>query len=746
MTALDADLSGFVSRSTDGQARLELLVRGAHCASCLAKVEKAASGVPGVDNARLNLTTGKLSVAFKTSRPDPAKVIAAVEDAGYSATLFDPETAKEVRDAEGRRLTLALGVAGFGVGNVMMFSVPVWAGLFGQELDASTRSVMYWLSAIVATPCALYAGMVFFESAWRSLRRGKANMDVPISIGVILTLIVSFSETIQGGRHAYFDAAVSLLFLLLIGRWMDHQLRARAMSAAKDLLSLQAPVAHRLDAAGAQHGVPVSQIAVGDLVAVAPGERVPVDGVVAEGASSMDNALITGETAPWPVRPGSALHAGALNMDGRLIMRVQAKAEDSTLAAIARLMEAGAQSKSAYVRLADRAASIYVPVVHSLALATFIGGWALGLGPREALLRAAAVLIITCPCALGLAVPAVQIAASGRLFRKGVLVKSGAALERLAEVDTVVFDKTGVLTEGRPKLLPGQDGPLELAAQLARASRHPLAQALAREAGAGPVAMDAKEVTGLGLEGRINGRTARLGRAAFLDVDAAASTESELWFGFEGEPKSRFRFADTLRADAAETIAALKARGLAVEILSGDVRAAVAQAAAGAGVERWRAGLTPLEKSAAIDALKTAGRKVLMVGDGLNDAAALARAHASMAPGAAVDASQNAADLVFEGEGLMAVVDAIDVARAARSRALENFGFSALYNLIAAPAAMLGLINPLLAALAMSGSSLVVTLNALRMNLAARRRQGAGVRIRNPGAQADMSAEAQKGA
>ena len=721
MTVVEADLSGFLSRSANGETRLDLLVRGAHCASCMSKVEKAAASVVGVDHARLNLTTGKLSVVFKISRPDPNKVITAVEGAGYSATLFDPETAREVRDAEGRRLTMALGVAGFGAGNVMMFSVPVWAGLFGQELDASTRTVMYWLSAIVATPCALYAGWIFFESAWRSLRRGKANMDVPISIGVILTLIVSFSETLQGGRHAYFDAAVTLLFLLLIGRWMDHQLRARAMSAARDLLALQAPVARRLDAAGLEHGTPIGQIAVGDLIAIAPGERAPVDGQVVEGVSSVDNALITGETAPWDVQSGSTLRAGALNLDGRLVIKVQAKAEDSALAAIARLMEAGAQSKSAYVRLADRAASIYVPVVHSLALATFVGVWAVGLGPHEALLRAAAVLIITCPCALGLAVPAVQIAASGRLFRKGVLVKSGAALERLAEVDWVVFDKTGVLTKGRPQLLDAPAGQLAFAAQLARASRHPLSQALARAAGSGVVAEAAREVSGLGVQGLIEGRPARLGRAAFLGVDDASPTESELWFGFDGETRVRFRFADTLRPDAAQTVAALKARGVGVEVLSGDVAAAVARAASGAGIERWSAALTPIEKSEAIDRLKAEGRKVLMVGDGLNDAAALSRAHASMAPGAAVDASQNAADLVFEGEGLMAVVDALDVARAARRRALENFGFSAIYNLVAAPAAIFGLINPFIAALAMSGSSIMVTLNALRMNLAARR-------------------------
>jgi Cu2+-exporting ATPase len=721
VTALDADLSGFLGHQAAGSATLELLVPGARCAACMAKIERGVGALAGVKQARLNLTTHKLSVVFEGPTDDPARIIAALDDLGYSASLFDPSVAKAAEDREGRRLVLALGVAGFGVGNVMMFSVPVWAGLFGQELQPATRTLMYWLSAIIATPCALYAGMPFFQSAWFSLSRRRANMDVPISIGVLLTLLVSFSETLQGGRHAYFDAAVSLLFLLLIGRWLDHKLRATAQGAARDLLALQAPVAHRLDAAGVERGVPVAEVVVGDLLAVAPGERTPVDGRVEAGSSLLDNALITGETTPAAVGPGSFLHAGALNLDGRLVMRAEAQSQDSAVAAIARLMEAGAQSKSAYVRLADKAASIYVPVVHSLALGTFVGGWILGLGPREALLRAAAVLIITCPCALGLAVPAVQIAASGRLFRKRVLVKSGAALERLAEVDHVVFDKTGVLTEGRMQLVDAPAGLVAAAAPLARASRHPLALALAREAGLGPVADEVKESPGLGVEGLIDGRRARLGRAAFVGLATEPGAETELWFGFEGEPATRLTFAENLRSDAARVIAALQARGLTVEVLSGDVPMAVERAARAAGVEHWRAGLTPIEKAEAIDALKAAGRKTLMVGDGLNDAAALARAHASMAPGAAVDASQNAADLVFEGDELMAVVDAVDVARAASRRALENFGFSALYNMVAAPAAVFGLVNPLAAALAMSGSSLVVTLNALRMNLEARR-------------------------
>ena len=713
---LDRDLEAFVRRDEAGRGRLELLVAGARCAACIRKIETAVAGLPGVTGARLNLTTGKLAVELAGDAGHPERVVETVEALGYRACLFDPAEAVATVDREGRELAVALGVAGFGAGNVMMFTVPAWAGLFGQELTPATLTLMYWMAAIVATPCALFAGRPFFRSAWASLRRGKANMDVPISIGVILTLIVSFSETILRGRHAYFDAAVTLLFLLLIGRYLDHRLRANARSAARDLLALQAPVAVRL-VGEVEQGVPVAEIAVGDRLAVAPGDRVPVDGVVESGRSELDNALITGETALARAAPGARLHAGALNLSGRLVMTATARSEDSTLAAIARLMEAGAQTRSAYVRLADKAAALYVPVVHTAAALTFVGGWALGLGPREALLRAAAVLIVTCPCALGLAAPAVQIAASGRLFRKGVLVKSGAALERLAEVDHVVFDKTGVLTEGRPRLIDAPDHLAALAAPLARASRHPLAKALAAQAGPGPVAAEVAETAGQGVEGLIGGRRARLGRAAFVGVRDDDERETELWFGFEGDVKIRFVFEDQPRADAARAVADLRRMGLSVEVLSGDLAGPVRDIARAVGIDHWRAGLTPFDKAAIVDGLKGKGRKVLMVGDGLNDAAALAKAHASMAPGAAVDAAQNAADLVFTGEALGAVVEAIDTARSARRRALENFGFSALYNLAAMPAAMLGLVNPFVAALAMSGSSIVVLLNAARPRL-----------------------------
>ncbi|HYD27037.1 heavy metal translocating P-type ATPase [Brevundimonas sp.] len=713
--ALQPDMSAFLRKRDDGRASLDLLVTGARCAGCISKIEREVSRLPGVEAARLNLSTGRLSVGLTDGDMDPAAIISALDRLGYPATPFDPGAALVQRDREGRRLILALAVAGFGAMNAMMFSVPIWAGLFDQELGPATRTMMMWMSAAVGAPCAVFAGMPFFQSAWRSLRSGRANMDVPISVGVILTLAISFSETILNGRDAYFDAAVSLLFLLLIGRWLDHVLRARARSAAGDLLALQAPAACVVDGSGHERSIPLGDVRPGDILRVRPGDRIPVDATLEEGEALIDNSLLTGESAPERVGPGQLCRAGAVNTTGLLTLRASARSEDSTLAAIARLVEAGAQSRSRYVRLADRAAALYVPVVHAAALATFAGGWALGLDPREALIRAVAVLIVTCPCALGLAVPAVQIVASARLFRRGVLVKSGAALERLAEIDHVVFDKTGVLTEGRPALVGAPQEVIAMAAPLARASSHPMARAIARAAGDGPVAANVVEHAGLGVEGVIDGRRARLGRAAFVGVPTLRSGETELWFGFEDSEKTRLQFSDVVRPDAAAAVEALKARGVTAEIMSGDQVGAVRTVAETVGLATWKAGMLPEEKSEAIDHLTAAGRKVLMVGDGLNDAAALARAHAAIAPGSALEASQNAADLVLTNDALMAVVEAIDTARSARRRALENFGFAALYNLVAAPAAMLGFVNPFVAALAMSGSSLVVTLNALRV-------------------------------
>ncbi|HEY9234484.1 MAG TPA: heavy metal translocating P-type ATPase, partial [Phenylobacterium sp.] len=325
------DFTAFLRPEKDGRRSLDLLVTGARCANCMAKIEREVGALPGVEAARLNLSSGKLTVGFGAGRGDPGAVLKRLDAIGYPAKPFDPAQAVAAHDAEGRKLSLALGVAAFGAMNAMMFSVPIWAGLFGQELGPATRTLMQWMSAAVGAPCAIYAGTPFFTSAWRSLKAGRANMDVPISIGVILTLVISFVETLLGGADTYFDAAVSLLFLLLIGRWLDHRLRSTARSAAADLMALQAPSAVAIDTDGRERHVPLTEVRPGDRLLVRPGERIPVDGLVEEGASELDNAVLTGETAPVVIGPGDTCRAGAVNLLGVLRLRATARSEDSAV-------------------------------------------------------------------------------------------------------------------------------------------------------------------------------------------------------------------------------------------------------------------------------------------------------------------------------------------------------------------------------------------------------------------------------
>lgn len=717
-TVAAADPRAFVQQNRANGLSLELLVRGARCAGCLRKIETGVAGLPGVSDARLNLTTGRLSVTWQDGRIDPRTIVQRVIDLGYKAQPFDPSKVQAIFDEEGRHLLICMAVAAFAAMNIMMFSVPIWSAHFNGEMEEGTRTMFHWISACIALPTAAYAGMPFFKSAWNALKKGQANMDVPISLGVLLASGLSVVETVRGGEHAYFDAVAMLLFFLLIGRYLDHALRQKARQAARDLLALQAVTASRLEPDGSSISVAVGEICPGDRVIILPGDRIPVDGTILEGISEADFSLLTGETAPVALAQGQAVRAGALNLSGRLVLEASARSEDSFLAEIARLVEMGEQSKSIYVRWADKAAKLYVPVVHAAAFLTAVVWLLLGVEPRVAILNACAVLIITCPCALGLAVPAVQVVASGRLFKRGILLKSGDALERLAEIDFIAFDKTGVLTLGQPKLLSTvmvTETALAQAALLARASRHPLARAIARAAGPGPAIENAHEVPGCGVEAQIDGLRTRLGRASWVGVEEAQSEETELYFAIQGQAPMRFCFEDTLRPDTVQTIQGLKALGFQPIILSGDRKGAVARAAQAAGIETYLGELTPFEKAAHLDGLKAQGHRVLMVGDGLNDAPALAKAFVSIAPGTAADASQSAADLVFQGDQLGSVLEAIDVARTAKKRVMENFWFAALYNFIAAPIAMLGLVTPFIAAIAMSSSSIIVTLNALRL-------------------------------
>jgi Cu2+-exporting ATPase len=586
----------------------------------------------------------------------------------------------------------------------------------GQE----TRDFFHWLSALIALPAAAYAGQPFFQSAWSALKSRQLNMDVPISLGVLLALGMSLVETIRHAEHAYFDSAIMLLFFLLCGRALDHAMRRKTRAVAGNLAALKADFAHRFDGAEIVR-VPATAVKAGDRLLVRPGDRVPADGVVLSGTSEIDEALVTGETALRAIAAGAELHAGSLNFSGTLTMRVTAAGTGTLIDEVERLLEKAVTAKSRYVRLADRAAQLYAPVVHATAATTLVGWLAFGASLHDAVVTAIAVLIITCPCALALAIPAVQVVASGALFRQGVILNAGDAIERLSEIDTVIFDKTGTLTLPEPRVANAAAVPsdlLETAARLALSSRHPLAAAVAREALQRAPFDGATEEPGHGVRALVGGTEARLGSVAFcgLAKDAAEPSEpgvSTIAISHAGR-SAVLVVRQALRPDAVETVAALRALGLDLMILSGDRASAVEPVAAELGIAQWRGGINPAEKIAAIEALKAQGKRALMVGDGLNDAPALAAAHVSLSPISAADITQAQADAVFLGERLTPVREAFAIARRARRLMQENLWLAVIYNAIAVPVAILGFVTPLIAAVAMSGSSILVTLNALR--------------------------------
>jgi len=565
----------------------------------------------------------------------------------------------------------------------------------------------------------IFAGQPFFKSAWASLRVGRLGMDVPISLALILASSISVYETWMSGHHAYFDAAVMLVFFLLLGRYLDHRTRAIARSAAEELAALEVPRAIVL-VDGVEVETAISLVAVGDTVLVRPGARMPVDGVVLTGASEVDRSLLTGESLPVQAQPGTVVSAGEVNLTGPLTLRVTAAGRDSSLHRMADLVAVAEGAKTRYTSLADRAAKLYSPLVHILSFSAFgYWMWATGGDVRYAINISAAVLIITCPCALGLAVPAVITSASGKLFRKGLLIKHGTALERLAEVDWVVFDKTGTLTLGVPEPVGLGDHPVEvmaLAAALAAGSSHPLARALAggtQALGVEAAAVtDMLEVPGYGIEGQWRGTRVRLGRADWCGANALAQTATYLAVG--GQTHA-FAFTDRPRPGAAEAVKALQAAGLKIELLSGDAEAPVQELANRLGIASWRAGVLPAEKAARVADLSARGHKVLMVGDGLNDTAALAAAHVSISPATALDAARVASDIVLLGQDMAPIADALRIGRQSARRMVENFVISGGYNVVAVPLALVGLATPLAAALAMSLSSITVSLNAMRL-------------------------------
>ncbi|MEQ8396771.1 MAG: heavy metal translocating P-type ATPase [Marinovum algicola] len=711
----------------DGRVSTRLAVPDAHCAGCIAAIEKAVGGVEGVEDARVNLAGRFVTVKWTREAVDPEAVFAALDRAGYRSGLMD--MAENGPDPVLRRLFIALAVAGFAAGNVMLLSVSIWSGA-----DAATRDLFHWISAGIAIPAVAVAGRPFFAPALHALRAGRLNMDVPISLAVILAVCLSIHETVTGGMHAYFDASVTLLFFLLIGRTLDHVMRSRAGAALRTLDRTTPRGAVVIAADGTHAWTPIAEVAPGMTVLVASGDRVPVDGTVTSGGAKVDLSIVTGESDAVALASGDQVVAGALVIEGPLSLVATKAATASFLGEMRSMLEAAETSRPALSRLADRAAAIYAPAVHLIAAGTFAGWWIAGDGLHHALTTAIAVLIITCPCALGLAAPIVQVVAAGRLLKARILLRDGGALEALATVDRVVLDKTGTLTI--PTVEPAAiDGLPEearaMAAALSRQSRHPVARAIeAACTGRAAELADIREEPGHGVEGSLDGRLWRLGRADWaLAADALAALpeaqRSAPVLASDGRLATVFEIADRPRPGADEAVAALKRLGLSPVLLSGDGAGKVAETAARLGLDAWSAGATPADKIDAIRQMQADGHRVLMVGDGLNDAPALAAADVSMAPSAASDVSRSAAAIIFLSEDMNALPSAISVARKARRLILQNFGLALVYNAIAIPLSIAGYATPLFAAIAMSASSVVVVANALRLALPERDRAAA---------------------
>ncbi len=708
------------SRSAD--QTLILAVDNMHCGGCMRTVERTLQEHSNVVSARANLSQRR--VVITTTTPAEAEVfIDDLNKAGFSASaLVDSRDAgQKDRLAD---LSRRLGVSAFATMNVMLLSVSVWSGTDG-DMSAAVQSMFHWLSALIALPAIAYGGQPFFSSAFTAVKHGRVNMDVPISIGVLLTAALSLYQTYVHGDQVYFDAAIMLLTFLLLGRLLDQFVRSRAANAASNLLKLRQTAVTVVDPDGGQKKVSLADVEPGQHVFIAAGERISVDGHVINGQSDVDQSLITGESVPQLVTQNDAVFAGTMSLTGPLVIKVTAPEDQSLLCEIADLLANAEQQRGRYVDLADRAARYYAPLVHTFAAATFIGWWLSGMHWQEALPIAISVLIITCPCALALAVPAVQVAASGVLMKSGIILKRPDALERLADCDTVILDKTGTLTRGTPSLQNAEDysnQQIADAASLALCSTHPYSRALVAEAQRRGItvssAQDVIEEPGVGLTTGTGPQARRLGAPSLSShLPSDQNATSTVVYQFGNATPTYFHFEDELRDDAATVLATLKTQGYSPEVLSGDRRSSVAEAVRTLPIERWHGEQTPAEKVSYLEKLKNQHKKVVMIGDGLNDAPSLGAAHASMSPASASHISQVAADIVFQGEKLAPVALTLSIAKQAKSLVMQNFALALGYNLIFVPLAILGWVTPLIAALAMSLSSVSVTLNALRIAL-----------------------------
>ncbi len=710
------DISEFVFYEESGANSVSLMVQGMHCAACIWLIESILKKQKNVITARVNLSKKTLFLRWQGEAKDGNNLIQIIHDIGYKLLPFDEEILNSTEKKYTDEILRALAVAGFGAGNIMLFSFSLWFA-DAIEMGAQTRNLLHLFSSLIALPVIIFSARPFFASAARSIKSGYPNMDLAISIAIFLACVVSLLETFRGANHVYFDSAVMLTFFLLIGRYLDLKARKKAFAMATEFTLLAASFG-RVEEDGKIKILPTKQLHEGMVLLVSAGEKIAADGIVISGESEIDIALITGESLPKKIAQGCEVFAGTINMSQPLKIRITKSPKNSLLAEIIRLSEEAESKKIHYIRLADYLSRFYTPAVHLLALATFCfwlkNGWEI------ALMNATAVLIITCPCALALAVPIVQTILISNFLRKGILVKSGEALEKLSKIDVVVFDKTGSLTIGSPKLVEikmlsgNENNLLKLAASLTKNSRHPIAQAISASYTKNLEELLIHENQGFGLEANFENKILRLGRKDFCDVKSNFENTENLLTCFVkfGKSEAVFLFSDEIKCDAEVVVASLGNLGKKIILLSGDSEKAVESVAKKLGITEFYFEQTPTSKVKFLQKLE----KFVMIGDGLNDAPALALANVSISFSRASDISQNVADIVIQGQKLTPILELINSSTKAISLMKQNLLIALIYNLIAVPYAIAGHVVPLVAAIAMSSSSLLVLFNSLRMN------------------------------
>ncbi len=720
----------FVTIDPKNLREASLILEGIVCAACVWLNERHVSRLPGVSEFNVNYTTHRARVKWDDSQIHLSDILRAISAIGYIAHPFDPGRQEAVYKRERSLALRRVAIAGLGMMQVMMLSVALYAGDY-TGIDADMAQFLRWVSCVISLPVLLYSSRPFFQSAWRDLKHRQLGMDVPVALGLGAAFLASLWHTLIGHGEIYFDSVVMFSFFLLTGRYLEMIARHRAGQAAEALVKLLPATATRMTDAGDEI-VAVAELAPGERVRIKPGETVPADGTVLEGISSVDEALLTGESLPQARRAGEELVGGTVNIESPLIMRVDRVGADTVLSAIVRLLDRAQTEKPVIAQLADRVAAWFVAALLVLAVAVAWYWWQVD--PTRAFAIVLSVLVVTCPCALSLATPVALTAATGALTRMGVLTTRSHALETLARVTHVIFDKTGTLTEGRLTLTQvvrlgvlTRDRCVAITAALEQGSEHPLGRALIAAAGvAMPLpASDVRAVAGEGMEGVVQGVNYRIGtlefaqalsgRASDLPETLSEAVGTVVYLADQRGVLAGFVFEDTLRSGAAEAVAELRKLGLEVQLLSGDGERPVQQVAAILGITTAEARLKPADKLRRLQALQAQGAVVAMIGDGVNDAPVLAAAQVSLAMGSGTQLAASASDMVLLSERLAHLAPAVLMARRTLAVIRQNLAWALLYNLLAVPLAAMGWIAPWMAAIGMSASSLLVVVNALRL-------------------------------